>query len=57
MSSIDARERVIRSVLRLVASERDDAHAAYDAELEYANDMLDEAVLDLAAELHEEGKW
>lgn len=41
--SLDAKEQLIRAVLRLVSSERDESHANYDAELEYCNEMLFEA--------------
>lgn len=53
---IKAREQVIQSVLRLVSSERDEPHAHYDDELNYAQDWLDHTAYELAEVIKDEGK-
>lgn len=42
-----ARELIVRIVLRLVAAERDEPNAYYAAEIEYCDDELDKAALEL----------
>lgn len=46
---LEARERLIQAVLRLVASERSEPHAHYGDELDYCHDMILEAAQGLAA--------
>jgi hypothetical protein len=42
---VEAREELIRAVLHRVANERrDDPHAHFDAQLEYDDDRIDDAV-------------
>ena len=39
-----AREELIRAVLRRVTDERDEPHAHFDAQLEYDDERIDDAV-------------
>lgn len=50
MDSERAWMRLRKAVLRYVASEMDEPHAHYDAELEYCQDMVLQAARDLIAE-------
>jgi hypothetical protein len=48
---VGAREDLIRIVLHRVANERDEPHAHFDAQLEYDDDRMDDAVRAYAAAL------
>lgn len=57
---ISAREKLLRAALRLLAAERAEPHASFDAELEYAQDMVADAACDLveaAASAHTLQQW
>lgn len=44
---VEAREKLVSAVLRLVSSERDQPNAHYSDEVDYCHDMIDQAAKEL----------
>lgn len=53
---INAREKIISYVLRLLSSERDDAYAHYSDEIDYCHDMILEAAKELVKAAERDAK-